>query len=137
MVSAAGHTYPKIEKLKSRKLAEALFNRGRSFTGFPVKVYYLKIAGESDYPVKIGMGASSRNFKKSVDRNHIKRQLREAYRTEKLPLHEYLRAHQLNLAIFLLYVDKTLPEKGVIKAKMPVLLQQLIKAIHEETAPNT
>lgn len=137
MVSAADYTYPKIEKLKSRKLAEALFNRGRSFTGFPVKVYYLKIEGETDFPVKIGMGASSRNFKKSVDRNRIKRLLREAYRTEKLPLHQYLREHQLNLAIFLLYVDKTLPEKGMLKAKMPVLLQRLIKVLDEETAPNT
>src|SRR4249919_2475820 len=110
-------TYRKTEKLKSRKQTEQLFNRGKSFTVFPVKVYYLKVE-EQDNCVKAGVGVSSRNFKKAVQRNRIKRLLREAYRTEKIPLHRYLGQNDKYITLFLLYIDKIMPEYVLLKQKM-------------------
>jgi ribonuclease P protein component len=130
-------SYSKIEKLKSRKLTEGLFANGRSFTVFPLKVFYLLPGEKLDFYVKTGVGASGRNFKRAVDRNSIKRLLREAYRTEKLPLHNYLQANSVQVAMFILYVDKVLPTYGTIKAKMPVLMQRLIKELHAKAAKNT
>ena len=130
-------SYGREEKLKGRKLLEALFKEGKSFTIFPLKVFYLVPEKPLDFYVNAGVGASSRNFKKAVDRNRVKRLLREAYRTEKLPLHVFLQQHNLQVAVFILYIDKILPEYKAVKTKMPIVLQRLIKQLHEKAVTNT
>jgi len=130
-------SYGKNEKLKSRKLLEQVFSEGKSFTVFPVKVFYLKPNTPLDFPVKVGVGVSGKHFKKAVDRNRIKRLLREAYRTEKLALHKYLQEQNKHVVVFLLYIDKVLPEYAVIKTKMPLILERIIKQLNEAGAANT
>ena len=66
-----------------------------------------------DNIVKTGVGASSRQFKKAVQRNRIKRVLREAYRLNKQPLHQFLQTHNRQLVVFLLYIDKQMPQKNI------------------------
>ena len=130
-------SYGKNEKLKSRKLIEQIFTGGKSFTVFPVKVFYLKPDASLDFPVKVGVGASGKYFKKAVERNRIKRLLREAYRTEKLLLHQYLEKHNQQIVIFLLYIDKVLPDYATIKTKMPLILERIIKQLNEAGTANT
>jgi len=121
-------SYGKEEKLKSRKLVTKLFAEGKTFSVFPLKVFYLNVSEPLDFAVKFGAGAGTRNFKKAVDRNRIKRLLREAYRTEKLPLHNYLMEQNKMVVFFVLYIDKTLPEQDLIKNKMQVVIEKLMKA---------
>ena len=130
-------SFSKIEKLKSRKLTEALFAGGKTFTVFPLKVFYLLPGEKLDFCIKTGVGASSRNFKKAVDRNKVKRLLREAYRTEKLPLHQFLEGHNAQLALFILYVDRAMPAYEPLKAQMPILMQRLIKELHAKVVKNS
>jgi ribonuclease P protein component len=130
-------TYSKKEKLKSRKLTSLLFTSGKSFSIFPLKVFYMRPTIEMDFNIKIGVGATTRNFKKAVDRNRIKRLLREAYRTEKIPLHNYLEAEKKQVAFFILYIDKTLPEKNIIKNKMPFVIEKLLKVLNEKNIADT
>jgi len=122
-------TYNKKEKLKSRKQLEAIFSKGRTFLFFPVKVFYLLPETPLDNIVKTGVGASSRTFKKAVQRNRIKRLLREAYRLNKQPLHQFLQIHNRQLVVFLLYIDKQMPKKNSIQTKMPVILEKLISEL--------
>jgi ribonuclease P protein component len=128
--------YHKKEKLKSRKQFTELFAGKQSVFVFPVKVFFLQPLQKMDYLVKAGVGANSRNFKKAVDRNRIKRLLREAYRLNKLPLHEHLAQHQQQLVMFFLYVDKVLPDGKLLQAKMPHIIRELIKRL-DETVPET
>lgn len=130
-------TFNKQEKLKSRKLIQQLFAEGKSFLVFPVKVMYLQVAEPMDFPLKIGVSASSRSFKKAVDRNRIKRVLREQYRLNKLPLHQCITENNQHIAIFLLYIGKALPEKGLVEKKMPIIIQKLITTINETVATTT
>jgi len=127
----ANFTYQQQEKLKSRKLIGQLFSHGKSFHIFPVKLIYLEINEVVDYPVKTGVGASSRNFKKATDRNRIKRLLREAYRGEKITLHNYLQAENRKVVFFLLFTGKAVADCELIKAKMPLLMQRLIHELNE------
>jgi ribonuclease P protein component len=127
-------TYNKQEKLKSRKQLEALFSKGRTLLLFPVKVFYLLPETPLDNVVKTGVGASSRTFKKAVQRNRIKRLLREAYRVNKKPLHQFLQTHNRQLVVFLLYVDKQMPKNNSIQAKMPVILEKLISELSKQFA---
>lgn len=70
------HSFPKSERLCSRKAIEALFASGnRSFTAFPLRVVYRQ-AEETQLLISV----SKRHFKHAVDRNRAKRQIREAWR---------------------------------------------------------
>ena len=77
------NTFRKEEKLKKKKLIAELFARGKSISVFPLKMVYLEIDHDSDYKIQAGVSVSKRNFKKAVDRNRIKRLMRETYRKNK------------------------------------------------------
>jgi ribonuclease P protein component len=126
---AGTFSYNKFEKLKSRKQIELLFAQGKSISSFPVKVFYLSVEHTPAQPVQVGVGVSARNFKKAVDRNTIKRRMREAYRLHKLPLHEHLIAKQKSLAVFILWIDKQLPTTAALQDLMPTVLEKLIKQL--------
>jgi ribonuclease P protein component len=74
------NTLGKKERLKSQKLIGRLFEEGTSIKIFPFRLVYIateKISLQSSFSVP------KRNFKKAVDRNRIKRLIKEAYRLEK------------------------------------------------------
>ena len=84
-----------------------------------------------DNKIKTGVGVNTRNFKKAVDRNYIKRLLREIYRTEKTELVDFLNQHNKRINLFLLFVDKVLPEYNLLKPKMQQAIKKLIHFLHE------
>jgi len=116
---------------------QELFSKGKMFTVYPVKVFYMQPAVLMDNQVKTGVGTSTRHFKKAVDRNRVKRLLREIYRIEKLPLHEYLKSSGKQVVIFFLYVDKSMPEYPELKTKMHLALHKLMKQLNEASVENT
>ncbi len=77
--------------------------------------------------LQAGFGASSRNFKKAVDRNRIKRLTREAYRLQKNALRQRLEETDRSLAVFIIYTGKELPEYDTVTKKMGLILQKLLK----------
>jgi len=114
------------EKLKSRKQIEALFLTGQNFSVFPLRVTYLFYpAGEG--LVKVGVTAGKKYFKKAVDRNRIKRLIREAYRLQKNDLVEVLKDKQMSAFIFFMYTDKTVCTFQVVKEAMNKCLKRLEK----------
>ena len=126
---AGTFSYNKFEKLKSRKQIELLFAKGKSISAFPVKVFYFPVEHTPLHPVQVGVGVSARNFKKAVDRNAIKRRMREAYRLHKLPLYEQLVAQQKSLAVFILCIDKQMPTTAALQDLMPTVIEKLIKQL--------
>jgi ribonuclease P protein component len=77
------NTFRKEEKLKKKNLITDLFASGKSASVFPLKMIYLKNDHESPFKVQAGVSVSKRNFKLAVDRNRIKRLMRESYRKNK------------------------------------------------------
>ncbi|GGB09515.1 ribonuclease P protein component [Puia dinghuensis] len=78
-------------------------------------------------PLQAGFGASSRHFKKAVDRNRIKRLGREAYRLQKAPLLHLLAQKGLSMAVFFVFTGKELPDYATVTAKIAVALQKLMR----------
>ncbi|MCR4921757.1 MAG: ribonuclease P protein component [Bacteroidaceae bacterium] len=71
----------KEERLTLRRDVEALFEPGhQSFSAFPLRAVFLTT---EESGVRILVSVSKRHFKRAVRRNHIKRQLREAFRKNK------------------------------------------------------
>ena len=75
------NTFGKEEKLCSEKDIDNLYKLGISFLNFPMVFYYLSITEIEQ--TKVLVSVSKKKFKKAVDRNLIKRRLRESYRLHK------------------------------------------------------
>jgi ribonuclease P protein component len=131
----AQFTLGKNERLKSRKLIEQLFKEGKSFTVQPYKIYYLIDKAHniqhSIFNIQFTAGVSSKNFKKAVHRNRIKRLTREAYRLQKKELQDALKQKHLQLNIFFIFTGKELFDFNTIKDKVHVILIKMIKVIDE------
>lgn len=142
------YTFKKEEKLKSRKTIEQLFKEGKSFSNFPFRVL-LKFTDSEKYPIQTGFAVSSKHFKKAVDRNRIKRLMREAFRLQKNelqtlltqkptgPCHQGPAGGQKNLAVFIIYIGNELPEYDFIFEKTDLVLKRLIKIANENLVANT
>jgi len=122
-------TLNKNERLKRRKIIEQLFSEGRAVSAFPIRVQY-KMVEQLTVPLQAGFSVSSRNFKRAVDRNRIKRVMREAYRLQKLPLEQALQTKQQQLALFLIYTGKELPVYALVKEKVEVVLKKLLQTVN-------
>ncbi len=132
----AFRTFPKNEHLKSKKQIQALFHHGKAFSVFPLKVYYLVFPSPEPGPGRAGFSVPTRHFKKAVDRNRIKRQMRETYRLQKEELADFLCDKQLDLAVFFVYIDKNPADYPVLHEKMKVSLDRLIKLIRKQLLTN-
>jgi len=99
------HTFSKEERLKSQKDIAELFSCGKSLFSYPVKWVYLEKEGDRNPPVRMGVSVSRRRWKRAVDRNRIKRLLREAYRLNKSKIVSTLSENEY-LNGMLLYVAK-------------------------------
>ena len=139
VVEKSRHTLGRNERLKRRKYIEELFNSGESFSIYPLRIYYALIKEENtghgitsptknskESILQFGGGVSKKNFKKSVDRNRIKRLIREAYRIQKADLREAAsRKKESSLKLFILYTGKEIPNYLLIKEKVGEALTRL------------
>lgn len=115
-------TFRKDERLSGQKIIEKLFSEGKSFTVFPFRVIWLKSTFESDFPARIMISVSKRKFKRAVDRNLIKRRIREAYRRNKTDIHDFLNRQQVQCAICLIYNTERILDFSEIEEKIKLLL---------------
>ncbi|WP_347373599.1 ribonuclease P protein component [Aequorivita sp. Q41] len=112
--------FPKTEKLKSTKTIESLFLEGKTLSKFPIKIFFLPQEG-----IAINLAAFAvpkRNFKSAVDRNRVKRQLREAYRLNKQLLEKN---HGKKFVMLFLFIGKVKPQYAELDKAMVKLLKKL------------
>lgn len=118
-------SYTKEEKLKSRKTIESLFTEGKSIAVFPLRLFYIESEKHQKVPLKTAVSVSKRNFNKAVERNHIKRLLRECYRLNKTKLLDVV--GDKKYAMLFLYVGKEKPDFHQLNKTMNALMEQFIQ----------
>ncbi len=121
-------TFPASEKLKSKILIDTLFTEGKSIKQFPIKLLYHPIKNPEISTCKTGVSVPKRNFKKAVDRNHLKRLMREAFRKNK-----YLVESNLNRKYALMFIF-TARKKYDVQEISDCIIQLLNKLIEKEAA---
>lgn len=109
-------TFGKDKKLKSQKAIEKIFTDGKNFHRFPVRAVYFYEA-DLEQELKIGVSVPKKKFKKAVDRNLLKRRMREAFRV-----------HQKNLKLkgklnimFIYSSNEILPYPEIEKSMITLL----------------
>lgn len=94
------------EKLKHRKLIDQLFKEGTTIVAYPLRFLYITSEGDQLQQSKAGFSVPKRNFKKAVDRNLLKRRMREAYRLQKDTYYQFAKESGFNYAGIFIYVAK-------------------------------
>ena len=114
-----------------------LFALGKSMSHSPLRLIYIvehiaegDLKSSSSLVIQAGVGAPTKQFKKAVQRNRVKRLLREAYRLELPAFRAQLPADGIRLSIFILYMEANVLPQTEINAIMKLILNQLVKRIY-------
>ncbi|HAI85133.1 MAG TPA: ribonuclease P protein component [Chitinophagaceae bacterium] len=121
-------TFPKHQKLKSRKQIDLLFAQGKAIQTSPVKLTYLYLP-QGTTLLQMGVVASKRHFKKAVHRNRAKRLMREAFRLQQQPLHNWLQQHGGQLFLFLSYNHHEIITQQAVIVSVEKILRKLIQKL--------
>lgn len=121
--------FPKSERLTSRKLIEKLVEEGNSFSQYPFRLTWMTVELKDGVPAQVAIVVSKRNFKRSVDRNRIKRLMREVYRKNKSDFHKTLTNKKMQCALLLMYTGKVVPDFAEVDRKLRLTLQRFEEAI--------
>ncbi|PHI19627.1 ribonuclease P protein component [Lewinellaceae bacterium SD302] len=119
------------ERLKSQSAIQALFDRrSASVSAYPLRLVYAPAEqARGGYPVQLAVSVPKRRFKRAVDRNRIKRLMREAYRLNKESLYERLPAGSPQYAWMLIYTGKEELSYRRVEKKMRQVLDRFLKEV--------
>ena len=129
MHTTAAPTFRKQERIVSSKLIETLFGKGDSqlLAAYPLRVVFLQTAHrEGDAPVQILISVPKKKFRHAVDRNRVKRQIREAYRHHKDLLSGHIAEGRQMLIAFIWLSDRHCPT-DLVEKQVVSILQRIAK----------
>ncbi len=106
------------------KTIQQLFKEGKSFSHFPMRVVYMQNE-QQDSPLQAGFSVSTRHFKRAVDRNRVKRLMRESYRLQKDKLLTEVIKNQKKIALFFIYTSPELPSFTNLYEKVGNVLERI------------
>ena len=116
---------PASARIKSKKVMDRLFEKGSGLWQSPFRMVFSTIPYNEEQPVKVAVSAPKRKMKKAVDRNRMKRLMREAFRLNKQPILDFCRQHQTGFAILFISQCNTLLSFRKTEEKIIILLRRL------------
>lgn len=133
MTAKREYRFSKAERLCRKTTIERLYSEGDSVAAFPLRAVYLTLEPEMGEPAaSVLFSVPKKRFRHAVDRNLVKRRLREAYRLNKHGFIEALNEKGIRMAIAILYLDKQHHTYSHLQARMNKLFQAIIKKESEK-----
>ncbi len=132
------YTFRKEERLCNKRLLEELFHKGSSFLCYPYRVSWRLADAAQSVPVQVVFPVPKKRYKHAVDRNLIRRRMREAYRLHKQQkMYEFLTQANIKLTLSLSYIGKEIEPYTLMEKKMLKLFNQLCDTVNNESAKPT
>jgi ribonuclease P protein component len=129
------YTFKKEERLCNKKLIDGLFHNGSSFLCYPFKVSWRAAPAGQTVPVQVVFAVAKKRYKRAVDRNLIKRRMREAFRLLKQQaLYDALSASDKTILLSIGFIGKEIADYGMMEKKMLKTLLQVSTAATSATA---
>jgi len=119
------NTLQKDELLSLKKVISEAFEQRNSVSVFPLRIIINPTKLPTNKPAQVLFTVPKRNFKLAVDRNLIRRRIKEAYRKNKHALYQYLEENNLQLAIVIIYIGKKEISYSEIEEKIILSLQKV------------
>ncbi|MGN6640970.1 MAG: ribonuclease P protein component, partial [Mucilaginibacter sp.] len=120
------YTFKKEERLCNKRLIDELFHNGSSFLCYPYKISWLIVNEPFEFPAQILLSVSKKRYKRAVDRNLIKRRIREVYRLHKQQhLYSLLGNTGKKIIFSVGYIGKDIAPYDFFEKKMLKLLAEL------------
>ena len=115
------------EHLKSKNVIEQVYTNGASVTVYPLRATFIEQPVETQEPTAVILiNVSKKRFRHAVDRNLVKRRIREAYRTSKHSFVDSLEKNGKKMAVAILYIDNKHNSTAFIKKKMTRVLENIL-----------
>jgi ribonuclease P protein component len=126
-------TYSKKEKLCSRKVITELFENGNVFYSESFRVLWLKSDDINPFPALSAISVGKKSFAKSVDRNRIKRLIRETWRLNKNYLYNELEKLNIQIVIMIIYIGDKVPDYNELEEQMRNLIRKFLPHLKTKT----
>jgi ribonuclease P protein component len=126
-------TFSKKERLCSRKIITGLFESGNEFFTPHFKVIWDLVQQDDPAPSQVMFSVSKRNFRLAVQRNLIKRRMREAFRKQKSIIYDPLSVTGLHIAFIVIYRNSKINPYSLIETAMGDMLRSLADSIKKKT----
>lgn len=123
--------FTKAERLSSKKEITALFNEGKSFAISHIRVVYRFLPKQEERPNAILVSVPKKYFKHAVDRNLLKRRIREAYRLNK----ELLQSMPARVEFMLLYQKRRIATFAETEEIVKKALERILAEACTEASP--
>lgn len=128
-------TFKKEERLCNRLYLDLLFTHGSSFLLYPYRVSHMFVPAENPFPSQVVINVSKKRYKRAVDRNLIKRRMREAFRLHKeQELYVLLPGGHELLLLSLQFVGKKIYDYSFIEKKLIGAIKKLTSIIEDNEA---
>lgn len=119
------NSFKKEERLCNKRLIDQLFHKGSSFHLYPFRLTFLP-SKEIIVPAQVLIAVPKRRFKRAVDRNLLKRRIREGYRILKRNfLYDFLDQQQVSILFSIQYIGKEIHDYEFIELKLKEILLKL------------
>ena len=116
----------KTERLKSKIIFNELITSGWIVKKHPFILIWKKLNVDQSYPIRIAFSVSKKRFPLAVDRNEIKRKIREAYRLKKSDIYANLNN---NYAVLLIYTPKEKIKRDLLNNKLKLVFDRFINDV--------
>jgi ribonuclease P protein component len=112
-----GHTFRKQERLSGRTLISSLFQEGRSIQTPGFTIYFKEAEGQVN-PARVAFSVPRRLFRRAVDRNLLKRRIREAYRLCKADFYNRIQKTGKQVTLVIIYRKKEISDFRSIRLSL-------------------
>lgn len=126
------NSFTKEERLCNIKLVDKLYHNGSSFLVYPFRIIWMPAVSDMAFPVQILISIPKKRFKRAVDRNLLKRRIREIYRLNKSELiFPFLNQRSEKIILAINYIGNEISEYATLEKKFINAINRLKKNISE------